>query len=211
MDPNPPADSGTTHNNSSSAGQRERGERSDRGERGDRSERGERGDRERISSFEQMKVWQEAHTMVLRIFEITPRIPQEQQEGLAALMEKAAIEVPKAIAEGFKRRGSRNKAHYYNMAQSGLEGLRYMLILCRDLKYDIDYDDLAYRGDQVSRMLDGLVRSMTRTERGGGGRGGARRGGGGGGRGGRRRGGDDDIGDEPQSHDNDEHDDWDDE
>src|SRR5256885_6437855 len=137
--------------------------------------------RERISSFEQMKVWQEAHALVLRIFELTPAIPAEQQEGLAALMEKAAIEVPKSIAEGFKRRGSRNKAHYYNLAQSALESLRYLLILCRDLKYDVEYEDLAYRGDQVSRMLEGLVRSMTR----GAGRGG---GGGGGPRGGRGHG-----------------------
>jgi four helix bundle protein len=165
-------------------------------------------DRERISSFEQMKVWQEAHALVLRIFELTPAIPAEQQEGLAALMEKAAIEVPKSIAEGFKRRGSRNKAHYYNLAQSALESLRYLLILCRDLKYNIDYEDLAYRGDQVSRMLDGLVRSMTR---GGGGRGGGRRGGRGGN--GSRRGGRDSIGDEPAGLDQEEGggDDWDDE
>ena len=176
----------------------------DRNDRGDRGDRG--GDRERIGSFEQMKVWQEAHALVLRIFEVTPRIPPEQQEGLAAMMERAAIDVPKSIAEGFKRRGSRNKAHYYNLSQASLESLRYMLILCRDLKYEIDYDDLAYRGDQVSRMLDGLVRSMTRS--GGGGRGG-RRGGRGGTGGGRRN--RDDIGDEPQGHDNDDQDDWDDE
>ena len=167
-------------------------------------------DRERISSFEQMKVWQEAHALVLRIFELTPAIPAEQQEGLAALMEKAAIEVPKSIAEGFKRRGSRNKAHYYNLAQSALESLRYLLILCRDLKYNIDYEDLAYRGDQVSRMLDGLVRSMTRG--GGGGRGGGGRRGGRGGNG-SRRGGRDSIGDEPAGLDQEEGggDDWDDE
>jgi len=172
-------------------------------------DRADRGDRERIGSFEQMKVWQEAHALVLRVFEVTPRIPPEQQEGLAAMMEKAAIEVPKSIAEGFKRRGSRNKAHYYNLSQASLESLRYMLILCRDLKYEIDYDDLAYRGDQVSRMLDGLVRSMTRggPGSGSGGRGG-RRGGRAGGGGRRNR---DDIGDEPQSHDSDDHDDWDDE
>jgi len=182
----------------------------DRNDRGDRGGNDRSGDRERIGSFEQMKVWQEAHALVLRIFEVTPRIPPEQQEGLAAMMERAAIDVPKSIAEGFKRRGSRNKAHYYNLSQASLESLRYMLILCRDLKYEIDYDDLAYRGDQVSRMLDGLVRSMTRTggSGGGGGRGG-RRGGRGGSGGGRRN--RDDIGDEPQSHDNDDQDDWDDE
>jgi four helix bundle protein len=162
------------------------------------------GGRERIASFEQMKVWQEAHALVLRVFEITPKIPPEQQEGLATLMEKAAVEVPKSIAEGFKRRGSRNKAHYYNLSQSALESLRYLLILCRDLKYEIDYDDLAYRGDQVSRMLDGLVRSMTRGGGGGGGRERGRRS-----RGGRRR--RDEIGDEPQAHDVDDGgDEWDD-
>jgi four helix bundle protein len=181
--------------------------RSDRGDRG--GDRG--GDRDRISSFEQMKVWQEAHAMVLRIFEVTPRIPPEQQEGLAAMMEKAAIDVPKSIAEGFKRRGSRNKAHYYNLAQSGLEALRYMLILARDLKYDIDYNDLAYRGDQISRMLDGLVRSMSRSGGGRPGGGGSRRGGRDGGRR-RHGGGNDDIADGPNSGgDSDDRDEWDDE
>ena|SRR5882672_7822068 len=164
-------------------------------------------DRDRISSFEQMKVWQEAHALVLRIFEVTPRLPAEQQEGLAIMMEKAAIEIPKSIAEGFKRRGSRNKAHYYNLSQSALESLRYLMILCRDLKYEIDYDDLAYRGDQVSRMLDGLVRSMSRGSGGGSGGGGGRRGG----RNDRSRRNRDDIGDEPGSNDNDEGEHWDDE
>jgi four helix bundle protein len=185
-------------NETTPSGQRERDSR-------------DRDSRDRISSFEQMKVWQEAHALVLRVFESTPRIPSEQQEGLAAMMEKAAIEVPKSIAEGFKRRGSRNKAHYYNLSQSALESLRYLLILCRDLKYDIDYDDLAYRGDQVSRMLDGLIRSMTRSGGGSGAGGGGR-----GRRGGRgdagRRNRDQAIGDEPEPHDNhDESEDWDDE
>lgn len=138
-------------------------------------------DRERLASFEQMKVWQEAHALVLRVLELTPTLPPDQQDGIALSMEKAAIEVPKAIAEGFRRRGSRNKAHYYNLAQTHLEGLRYFFILCRDLKYGIDYDDYAYRADQVARMLESLVRSVSRGD--------GRSGGGNGGRGGRGRGG----------------------
>src|SRR5690242_2670402 len=139
--------------------------------------------RDRVSSFEDMKVWQEAHALVMKVFEQTPKLPQEQQEGLAMTMEKAAVDVPRFIAEGFRRRGSRNKAHYYNMSQSALEALRYYFILCRDLKYGIDYDDLSYRGDQVARMLDGLTRSMSRQNRDGrrgGHRGGPRRDSGGG-------------------------------
>jgi four helix bundle protein len=136
--------------------------------------------RERVSTFEDLKVWQEAHALTMKVFEQTPKLPQEQQEGLAMTIERAAVEVPRYIAEGFRRRGSRNKAHYYNLSQSALEALRYYFILCRDLKYGIDFEDLAYRGDQVARMLDGLVRSMSRQGRDGG------RGGGRGFRGGRR-------------------------
>lgn len=136
---------------------------------------------QRVSSFEQLKVWQEAHALVLLVFAQTPNLPPEQQEGLALSMERSAVDIPKNIAEGFKRRGSRNKSHYYNLAQSALESLRYFFILCRDLKFNIDYDDLSYRGDQVSRMLDGLMRSVAR-EDGGRDRGGRR------GRGGRGRG-----------------------
>jgi len=133
--------------------------------------------RDRVSSFEDLKVWQEAHALALKVLAMTPNFPPEQQDNLAMMIERAAIDVPRNIAEGFRRRGSRNKAHFYNIAQSSLEGLRYLFILCRDLKFDIEYDDLAYRGDQISRMLDGLVRSMTRNERAGG-RGGRRREGG---------------------------------
>lgn len=118
--------------------------------------------RPRIDSFEKMKVWQEAHALTLKVFAATPKLPAEQQAGLALQMEQAAIGVPKSIAEGFKRRGPRNKSHFYNTAQTSLESLRYYFILCRDLGYDIDYADLAYRGDVVSRMLDGLLRSMLR-------------------------------------------------
>lgn len=119
-------------------------------------------DRERIRSFEQMKVWQEAHQLVLKVFELTPTLPPEQQEGLAIAMERAAVDIPRTIAEGFRRRGSRNKAHYYNVAQSQLEALRYYVILCRDLKYRFDVDDFMHRVDTVGRMLESLVRSIAR-------------------------------------------------
>ncbi|HWB53936.1 MAG TPA: four helix bundle protein, partial [Tepidisphaeraceae bacterium] len=124
----------------------------------------------RVKSFEDMKVWQEAHQLAMRVMEQTPNLPSEQQDGLALRMENAAVDVPRYIAEGFKRRGSRNKAHFYDVARSTLEGLRYYFILCRDLKFEINFDDLSYRGDQVSRMLDGLVRSMSRHGRDRGGR-----------------------------------------
>ncbi len=141
------------------------GRTTDRADDRDRDDAGEDdrgGRRPRIDSFEKMKVWQEAHALTMKVFAATPKLPQEQQGGLALQMEQAAVAVPKSIAEGFKRRGPRNKAHFYNLSQTALESLRYYFILCRDLGFEIPFEDLSYRGDQVARMLDGLVRSMLR-------------------------------------------------
>src|SRR2546421_4316892 len=138
----------------------ERADDRDRDEGRGEDDRG--GRRPRIDTFEKLKVWQEAHALTLKVFAATPKLPPEQQAGLALQMEQTAVAVPRSIAEGFKRRGPRNKAHFYNIAQTYLEALRYYFILCRDLGFEIPFDDLAYRGDQVARMLDGLVRSMLR-------------------------------------------------
>ena len=70
-------------------------------------------------------------------------------------MRRAAISVPANIAEGFKRRGLKDKSYFYNIAQGSLEELRYFIILCRDLGHNIDYDDLASRASQIARMLAG--------------------------------------------------------
>jgi four helix bundle protein len=68
--------------------------------------------------------------------------------------------VPANIAEGFKRRGPADKAHFYNMAEASLEELRYYFMLCRDLGYKLEHAALAARAERVSRMLFGLVKTI---------------------------------------------------
>ena len=124
-------------------------------------DRGEddRGRRPRIDSFEKMKVWQEAHALTMKVFAATPKLPAEQQAGLALQMEQAAVSVPKSIAEGFKRRGPRNKAHFYNLAQTSLEGLRYYFILCADLLY-LPADAIGDRLEEVARRLGSYTQKI---------------------------------------------------
>jgi len=113
-----------------------------------------------IERFEQLEVWQEAHALVLHVYQATATIPADERYGLVPQMRRSAVSVPANIAEGFKRRGQADKAHFYNVAQASLEELRYYLILCRDLGFDIQYERLAERTDRIGRMLNGLVRAV---------------------------------------------------
>jgi four helix bundle protein len=112
-----------------------------------------------LERFEQLEVWRVAHGLVLLVYRTTAQFPADEKFGLTSQMRRAAVSVPANIAEGFKRAGLKDKAHFYNIAQASLEELRYYFILCRDLGYKIEYELLTSEADQIGRMLYGLIRS----------------------------------------------------
>ena len=119
-----------------------------------------------LRTFEDLRVWQKAHALVLVVYRITAGFPNDERYGLVSQMRRAAVSVPANIAEGFKKRGLRDKKHFYNIAQGSLEELRYYLILSRDLEYVADTTAVRRDLDDVARMLHGLAASTGRRETG---------------------------------------------
>lgn len=138
-----------------------------------------------VETFEQLEVWQKAHALALAVYKLTEKLPEEEEFGLILQMRQAAVQIPAFIANGFSRRMMKAKLGLYRDARAAVEELRYYLILCRDLGYEINFEELAAQGEQLARMVGGLVGSIARRDRGdyGGGRGRGGRG--------RDRGGDD--------------------
>jgi four helix bundle protein len=115
-----------------------------------------------LETFENLRVWQKAHALVLGVYRITAQFPGEERYGLVSQRRRAAVSVPANIAEGFKKRGVRDKTNFYNIAQGSLEELRYYAILSRDLGYVSDVAALRRDIDEVARMLHGLAASTGR-------------------------------------------------
>ena len=59
----------------------------------------------KIESFRQLEAWQEAHRLVLMVYQVTKEFPGDEVFGLVARMRRAAISIPANVAEGFKQRG----------------------------------------------------------------------------------------------------------
>jgi four helix bundle protein len=114
-----------------------------------------------IQSFEQLAVWTKAHALVLDVYVCTGQLPDREKFGLISQMRRAAVSVPANIAEGFKRRGYREKARFYNIAQASLEELRYYFILCRDLRYHEEPANQLQQISDVGRLLSALFRSTS--------------------------------------------------
>lgn len=114
----------------------------------------------KLQRFQDLLVWQKAHSLALKIYKATRDFPADERFGLVSQMRRAAVSVPANIAEGFKKRGQRDKANFYNIAEGSLEEIRYYLILSTDLEYIADSGELTSHADEVGKMLHSLIASL---------------------------------------------------
>jgi four helix bundle protein len=88
-----------------------------------------------MQRFTDLRVWQQAHALVLAIYPLTGAFPADERFGLTTQLRRAASSVPSNIAEGSKRASNAEYAHYLNIAEGSLAETEYHLILSRDLGY----------------------------------------------------------------------------
>lgn len=107
--------------------------------------------------YENLIVWQEAHTLCLTIYSVTTRLPSDERFRLVHQMCKSAYSVPMNIAEGNTRLSSKEKNRFYEIAHASLEELHYQCLLIRDLHY-IDEKTFGLIDDKVQRVSYLLTR-----------------------------------------------------
>jgi four helix bundle protein len=115
-------------------------------------------------SFEDLNIWQKAHSFVLEIYRATNAFPKSEMFALTSQMRRAAISIPANIAEGFKKRGRRDKIRVLNIAQASLEESQYYLILAQDLRYG-QTTLLRTQLSEVSKMLEAYIRAIENNSR----------------------------------------------
>lgn len=110
-------------------------------------------------TFKDLLVWQKAHKFVLESYAYSKGFPKEEIYGLTSQYRRASVSIAANIAEGFKKRGQKDKARFMNIAQGSLEECRYYLILAQDLGYGStqNLNDLL---EEVSKMLSSYGRSI---------------------------------------------------
>ena len=115
-----------------------------------------------MKTFKDLKVWQKSHELTLEVYKATKYYPNEEKFGLASQLRRSASSIPTNLAEGFKRRGKKDFAHFVNVAEGSLEETKYTLFLSYELGY-LDKKKLEKLNelcDEVGRMLTGLYKKL---------------------------------------------------
>ena len=114
-------------------------------------------------TFEDLLVWQKAHSFVLSVYRITGEFPKHEVFGLSSQFRRAAVSIAANIAEGFRKRNNADKVRFYNIAQGSVEECRYYLILSKDIGY-CDVPEFFSLLQEVSKLLEVYSRSILNPE-----------------------------------------------
>ena len=108
-----------------------------------------------IKTFYDLQVWQKAHQLVLTIYGLTRKFPDEERFVLSSQQKRAAVSVASNIVEGFRRKSIKDSLRFYNISQGSLEELKYQLLLAKDLKFITpkEFSDSHDLAEEVSKLL----------------------------------------------------------
>ena len=115
---------------------------------------------EKSGSFKDLIVWQKSHAFTLMVYKATEEFPKAEMYSLTSQFRRASISIAANIAEGYKKKGIKDKLRFYNIAQGSLEECRYYIILSKDLKYIDNDEELNNQIEEASKLLNSYCRPI---------------------------------------------------
>ena len=114
------------------------------------------------SSFQDLRVWQEAIKLAVAIYGTTEKFPKQELYGLTSQIRRAAVSVASNIAEGKGHRSSREFCNFLFHARGSLLELQTQLIIARELKYlsQTDAEALLAKAASAARGLNALINAV---------------------------------------------------
>jgi four helix bundle protein len=114
-------------------------------------------------SFEKLEVWKRACRLAVGG---SRALRDSKQYALRDQMQRAATSIPSNIAEGAERDSRQDFIRFLRIAKGSAAELRTQCYIARKLELisKIDADEFIRETKELSAMLQGLVRSLEKTE-----------------------------------------------
>ncbi len=106
-------------------------------------------------SFRDLIVWQEAYKLAIGVYKMCETFPSHEKYALSNQMCRASVSVASNIAEGFGRRGVKEKDQFYAIANGSLTELENQILISQGVGYLSDKRATKYleQCSKVHKML----------------------------------------------------------
>lgn len=117
---------------------------------------------ERVKSYRDLKVWQQAMELVAAAYALLKGFPVEERFALADQVRRSAVSIAANIAEGQARDSTKEFLRHLSIAQGSLAELETLLLVAVRLQYLTAAELAPVEADMTSlrRMLHGLSNAL---------------------------------------------------
>jgi four helix bundle protein len=114
-------------------------------------------------SFEKLEVWKRACRLAVAV---SRALRESKQYALRDQMQRAAISIPSNIAEGHERDSRQDFIRFLRIAKGSAAELRTQCYIAKKLELltKTEGDAFINEAKELSAMLQGLIRSLSKTE-----------------------------------------------
>ncbi len=114
------------------------------------------------NSYRDLRVWQHAMKLAVRVYKDTEPFPRREWYGLTAQLRRAAVSVPSNIAEGKGRRTDPDFLTFLFHARGSLLEVETQISLAEQLGYLSEFSSRSLLRDTagVGSALTGLINSL---------------------------------------------------
>ncbi len=118
-------------------------------------------DRKKITSFEDIEVWQLARQLTKRIYWV---LKDNKDFWFRDQIQRACISIMNNIAEGFERFSQQEKLQFYRYAKSSASEVRSMIYVAQDISYFSEQtsQELIEEVRKIGNFLWKLIQSQQR-------------------------------------------------
>ena len=115
-----------------------------------------------IISFEELPVWKDARKFANKIYNLTKKIPKEENYGLTSQITRATVSIGSNIAEGFDRYSKKDFIKFLIIARGSISEIQNDLYIALDLKYinQNDFQETYALAKELGKQINGFIKYL---------------------------------------------------
>ncbi|PWJ56615.1 four helix bundle protein [Dyadobacter jejuensis] len=115
-----------------------------------------------MRDFRKYSVWEQSHNLVLKVYILTNKFPNDERFGLTSQIRRAATSIPTNICEGCAKISEKEFARYLGISFGSCQEVEYLIYLAKDLGYlsmEI-YDTFQVEIVSIKKQLYQLIKTL---------------------------------------------------
>ncbi len=116
------------------------------------------------TSYRDLDVWKKAIYLAKTVYQITENFPQRELYGITNQIRRCTVSIAANIAEGQARNSKKEFKYFLGISLGSLAELETLFTIAKEVSYisDVSFSDLLSSTDEITRMIKGLIKHISK-------------------------------------------------